>query len=373
MVLVLILVAIGVVLGMSYLSTASLRLDVSRNYTALARARYLAESGVEHALYVVRFTPEQLAGQSLGTFYVDGSPDGYTITAAQDPDVPGRYTLSATAAVGGVRRTSSAVIQRQACPTVDVDHGLLVRAGLAWTPWNLTITGNVHVNGTLINWALVEGDASATSGVIDAAHRISGAIDGDADEVESPTLTVAQYRTYQLGGQTYQAVEYTGTTLDSNNPLNNGGAVTPGNPGGVVYLNPSSGNTVTINNDVSFTGTLLINGHVRLNGRNINLTAVNGFPTIVATGLIRITNNARNVALNGLVSADAGFLAFLDGATPDSSVTVTGGVLSKFVGYWPGLLGNHRLVCDPERAQVYDFSLPPEQRTPLVRVVRWMD
>ncbi|MHC4715673.1 MAG: hypothetical protein ACYS5V_01770, partial [Planctomycetota bacterium] len=105
--LVMILAATGVILGVAYLSVAALKVRVSQNYQLLARARYLAESGLEHARYVLRFTPGQLtgaAGEPLGPFYVDSSSDSYVISCTPDASVPGRYTLTTTAMVGQVKR-----------------------------------------------------------------------------------------------------------------------------------------------------------------------------------------------------------------------------------------------------------------------------
>ena len=58
------------VLGMGYLCSASVRLASSSNYVALARSRAAAESGLEHALYVLCSAPGTAAT------YTQSSPAG---------------------------------------------------------------------------------------------------------------------------------------------------------------------------------------------------------------------------------------------------------------------------------------------------------
>ena len=374
MVLVMILVAAGFILGGAYLSVASVQVQVSQNYQSLARARYIAESGLEHAVYILRFSPEDLEGSDvspLGPFYVDGSSDSYTISAREDSETPGLYTLTARATVGPARRSSSITVCRTDGPKTGMDYGVFIGSEFTWLPMSLTVNGDVHANGQLFNTAFINGDAGATDGLSDPLARITGAVTGDAEEVSVLDIRVNDYLQYTLIGNDYEAVEFNGCDFWSNNPLANGGAVTPDNPGGVVYLNPSVDNTVKLHDNLNFTGTLVINGHVQLQEQNITLTAVDGFPAIVATGAIKVTNSARNVTINGVVAANLGMLAW--GPTDQSSTTINGALVSDMIGYHGVLSGCHVLNYDEDLAALYDFSAEPGSITPEVIVLTWED
>ena len=372
MLLVMILVAVGVILGMSYLATASLDARISHNFHSLARARYLAESGLEHGLYVLRHSPEQFedAGGQIGPFYVEGAVDRYFIVAQPDLAEPGRYTLTSTAYVGDVQRTSSVTVYRAPAAVIDLHHGLLVGGGVVWTPWNLSISGDVHVNGSVFNLAAINGHLTATGVAVDLCGRVSGGADGAQEPVSVPQIRVQDYTSYILFGRGYSAVEFAERDLHPSNPLCRGGAVTPSNPGGVVHLRPPGGE-VGLKNGFQFTGTLIIEGDVRLEGNNVRLTAVEGFPAIVATGSLVVTDSARNVSINGLVVADQGIVP--SGPTFSANTVITGGLISRNTGYDSLLFGDHKLQYDEQLSAIYDFSLPVEQRVPPVEILSWND
>ena len=108
--LVLVVVAAAAILGVSYLSGASMHMIGSTNLASAARARYLAESGLEHSLYVLQTDPGLLqssteAGQ-LGPFYVDGSDDRYTFYAAPGAGTDDIYTIIATGFSKGMKQSA---------------------------------------------------------------------------------------------------------------------------------------------------------------------------------------------------------------------------------------------------------------------------
>ena len=372
MLLVLVLVVAGVILGMSYLSTASLRVRVSHNYQSSARARYLAESGLEHGLYLLRHFLEQFEGATgpLGPFYVEGASDGYFITAQVDAEVREKYTLTSTAYVGDATRTSSVTVYRVPAATIDMKHGLLVGAGGVWTPSSLSMEGDIHVNGDLYNSASVLGRATATGEAIDLTGGVTEGIEGNQEQVSVPLIRIADYANYNLFGRDYTAVEFTGKSLEADSPLANGGAVTADNPGGVVYLKPTGGK-IWLEDGLNFTGTLIIEGDVWLTGPNVILTAVEGFPAIVTTGSVEVRKAAVNVVINGLVAADQGIIP--SGSSTGTSTTINGALISKMTGYGSVLFGNHQLRYEEPRAAVYDFTLPPEERVPSVEILTWND
>jgi len=376
MLLVLILVAVSVILGVSYLSVASLQVEVSQNFERLVQARYLAESGLEHGLYILRFLPERFDEASqhgLGPFYVEGQEHGYYVSASRDPDNPRRYRVQSRAGIGAVERTCSADVYRVSCPTVGLKHGAIVAAGSVWTPWGLNLQGNFHVNGGLTNWAAVGGNASSTGYLWDPCHRITGTITANAPQISLPATTVDQYVKYVLGGLKCKAVKCKDKDIYQDSSLANGAVVTAKNVGGVVYLKPHKSDTVVLHDNLNFVGTFVIKGHIRLEGRNITLTAVDGFPAIVATGSLKVTREAKNVRVNGLVVADQGIVPDDKWSAEGSSVVISGAVTSRMTGFAPNLGGRHQVEYLEHRADIYDFSVPPKQRIPVVKVLAWYD
>lgn len=372
MMMVFILVAIGVVLGIAYLSVASLDLKVSQNFRSLSRARYLAESGVEHALYTLRFFPEDIGSARLGPFYADESSDSYYITAQEVDGEKGIYLVTATATVGEITTTSTVTVKRMLGTSIELKHSLLVEAGMVWLPWGLNVTGDIHVNGTLVNEAAIDGDASATAGISDLWWRITGEVDGDADAVEVPQFRVSDYVSYTIGTSDCTAAEFEESDLCSDDPLANGGAVTAANLAGVVYLKPDDGNSVSLHKNLNFAGTLVIEGDLVLDGKNITLTPMEGFPAVIATGSVIVTDAARKLTINGVVVAQNGITPDAGGTT-SSSTTINGSMICGSGAYDSGLLGNHKVNFNENASQLYNMGESAEERLPTVIMTEWHD
>ena len=107
--LVMMLVAMAVIVGVSYVSTSSVQLLSAANTSSASRAKYLSESGIEHCFYILQSNPSALvepADTTLGPFYADQSGEGYVFRATET-DREGYYLLTAESTVGGVSQTSS--------------------------------------------------------------------------------------------------------------------------------------------------------------------------------------------------------------------------------------------------------------------------
>jgi len=113
--LVLMLVVIASTLGASYLASASVKLAGSVNMANATRAKYLAESGLEHAMYLLRTGPDSLDNSfstPFGPYETDGSADAYIFWAVAAADAQGdHYTLWAQATSGGITQSSSATVE----------------------------------------------------------------------------------------------------------------------------------------------------------------------------------------------------------------------------------------------------------------------
>ena len=369
--LVMILVVSGVVLGFAYLSSASLKVTIANNYCQMSRARYLAESGLEHALFTLRFDPDAIENKLLGPYYADDSSDYYYVYAQKAPESDGLYRLTAIAIVGGVQRSSSMTIYRSPGEQIQVEQGIFVASGAIWLPWGLTLNGDVHVNGALYNMALVNGDATTTGSLSDPWERIDGSTDDDADPVDAPDIQLSDYFSYSVSGENSTATQFENADMTASTELANGGAITETNQAGVVRLDPNVGDTLTLHDNLNFTGTIIVQGDLVLDGSNIELTATDGFPAIIVTGTIYVTDRAQNVTINGLVVANQGIDS--DGWTPNASTTINGAVVSTTVGYNSALSGNHTLNYDADRAAIYNINSEPEDRIPEVTMREWND
>ena len=99
MLLVLATIALASVLGLSYLSVTTVRFAGSANLLRVARSRYLAESGLQHAMHLLRTGSPELSAATvdspLGPFHADGTNDSYVFYRQET--APGEYLVTARA------------------------------------------------------------------------------------------------------------------------------------------------------------------------------------------------------------------------------------------------------------------------------------
>ena len=359
LIMVLFLVAAGTILGYSYLASSTVKVVSSQNLLTAARAQYLAESGLEHALYVLESNPSLLQNslqQPLGPFHVDDTDDGYYFSAVEDIGVPGKYRVFAESQVKGITRRSSFTVYRAAGAEIRVTHGMVIGGAGTSLPMGLTINGNVQNNGSfLLNQAHINGSVNSCGVVWDPFHWITGDVVVGGEPIEVPDIQPDQYQSYTLGGTTYTAIEKTLTDITSSDPVNLGGSITSDNVGGVVSLVPQTGDTITVKSNVDFRGTIVVEGNLRLEGSNVQLRAQPGFPVIVVTGQVLIEKNAQTV-IEGLVVAQGGFSIASKEHGYSSHTTINGGLISHWMGYDPLLLGAHVISYDEDRCTIHDFT-----------------
>ncbi len=113
MLLVLTTIAMATVLGLSYLCVTTVKLAGSANLLHASRSRYLAESGLQHALHLLRTNSPALAGATagspLGPYHADGTDDSYVLYSQQIGPVQYRVTAKGTSR--GLTRTSSVEVR----------------------------------------------------------------------------------------------------------------------------------------------------------------------------------------------------------------------------------------------------------------------
>ena len=103
--IVLILVTIAGTMGISYLSSSSVKVNSSANMATSVRCRYLAAAGIEHALQVLRADASGMPGSSLpaGPFELV-SGDGSYWFGGPATGVSGEALLTARGGIGPITR-----------------------------------------------------------------------------------------------------------------------------------------------------------------------------------------------------------------------------------------------------------------------------
>lgn len=372
LVLVLILVAVAAVLGMSYLQSASVRRMGAENLLHAARSKYLAESGLQHAMYMLQSDLGAMQASSaaspLGPYYVDQAQQApyYFYATAYAGGDPGEYILMAEATSNGVTQRCTAKVRRAAAPERTFDYGVTINAATI-LPASVSIIGSVYVSDSYSNLGTVDGDAFSSATLSDPFLLITGTRLSDvADESIAP-LKASDYEQYELHDEVYQwTVTDPLDRLEATHPVAGGGAVTAGNPGGVVQLVPAGGDSVVLGQDLQFEGTLIIYGNLIVEGTGVYLKAVKGFPAVVVTGNLYVRRDA-SVRIDGFVYTSRGIVH--NGDAGDSYSTINGGVYCGEVGFSADLTGSHQVTEITSRRTIFDFS--ENANLPKVEVLRW--
>lgn len=114
LILVLTMVVVASIMGMSYLSITSVKLAGSTNMIRASQAMYLAESGIHHAIWLLRSDSADLASATeaspLGPFQLDSDGGQYTLYV-ESTGTPLEYTVVSKGTALGITRTSRAVVR----------------------------------------------------------------------------------------------------------------------------------------------------------------------------------------------------------------------------------------------------------------------
>lgn len=114
MMMVLTVVTAACVMGLTYLSIASVKLTCSTNLVRANRAIYLSESGIQHAMWLIRSDGTSLlaasAASPMGPYQVDSDGGYYTMYAVFGGG-SGEYTLVSKGVYDGISRTSTVAVR----------------------------------------------------------------------------------------------------------------------------------------------------------------------------------------------------------------------------------------------------------------------
>jgi len=375
--LVMMLVMVAAILGITYMSTASVKAASSDNLVQASRAKYLAESAVQHGMYMLQKDSTQFTNTSaahpLGPYYADGSTDTYVFWAQKTADT-GTWTVSGRGTCGALAQTSSATVFCGAGVDVMNGQGIYASGSPITVPSGTKVYGNISVKGSIKNTGYIEGNITYSSGTlskVDEGNHVGTVTKVLSTSITPPTILYSDYSsTYKLPGQTCTTTRDRNNYVTSVDSLCKDKAATSSNPGGVVYMDPYFPGGVSIYSYVDFTGTIVVNGDLVLDGANIKLKAKTGFPAIVCTGTIYITQGT-SVDIQGMVVANNGIRQQSTGS--NTKTTITGALLTQARAYDAGLAnGTHELHFNADMCRLYDVKTGKTNAASM-KVLNWSD
>ena len=380
--LVLFVVALVTVTGLAFVAGHALDVGRAENLRDRARAVHLAESGVELAMYYLRYPPESLApGYACPSLSgpIPAGTGGDTISVEITPrdslhhPWTDRFTIRATG------RAVNADREIRGCHTVTAEvvagqryfhfgRALLTDQG-AELPRGLEIHGDLHANGRIMSWARCRGAVSAQRWVWFDDWRGITSVREWTDAARLPAIEPGDYEQYRIDGTTYDAIRWSSRRIDRRDWIVRGGAVRPDNPGGVVVATHRD-RELRLEQDLDFTGTLVVDGDLWIWERGVKITAVEKFPALVVRGNVIVRHQA-DATIEGVVICGGEIRGEWIGA--DTALRITGAVISGKGGFSLLTLWNrsHRVDYDASRARIYDVTISYQGVPEKLTIARW--
>lgn len=416
LVMVVMVVALATVLGYVMLSTATLQHHAGSNQTKLLSADYLAESGLNIAMYYLQYPAQAPALNAAGHWagmngeytLPNGSPASLSVTVTQVMDdtvvpaeaVPWLYEIAASASVGSSTDPSHRVT-RTSGARVFVQTESVMRPGALVVNSTLPLNGPVTVYGDVYAPKTMSMKAAAPAATVYGYGYAPTPFMTSYPTYKQPTKLYApisnptagaaiaptnddvnRYTTYKVDGEPYDADGdddgdgLLGSILSGVLGLITV-APTEENPAGVIYKE----GTYELQDNVTINGTLVVEGNLLVKGANITINPQPGFPALIVTGNLEIYQQGKSLTSNGLTyvggqlrSNNNGLLSIV---TP-STFTVNGQLLIGTTGVSPqpttpimtGYNVKTTLTYNAAKATAPDIS--SEFRTPTgVTIVRW--
>lgn len=347
--LVLAAVALAAVIALAMLSTSALQAQVSSNAQQHASSEYLAESGMQAALYYLQYP--HLRPPAWGT------TPGYYIKATNVsmPDSDGRFDVEVTEtatrdvyllrAVGRAVTGGSPVVltARTKVSRATINAAALFGGNIS-LPLGVTVDGPVQVNGTLGN---------LTGAVL--SLLFPGPLPQSAYKV--PTSATINYYGADQADRKYLMPDGTAGYAQQ---LAGAPAVSPvaaaDNPGRVFFYNNPVSPNLLLTSNVPINGTLVVKGgnlSVRANGIAINPAP--GMPGLIVDGDVNMYQTNKSLDVNGVawIGRHITWTPLL-GTSTGTTLRVNGALLmpAGSVMNAPGLLGGVALRYDATKVDV---------------------
>ena len=389
--LVLAVIALAAVLGYAMLTSATLQNRASANQARLASADYLAESGLNIAMYYLQY-PDRAPGYPSfgGVGYWSGTSGDLTLTSAdngtcnvtvtRDTLDPSTYEI---VSIGKSGRLGETRITRTTGARVYVRTQYLIKHAGAFNA-NTTLFNNLTFQGDV--WSAknfgiktgtsVTGTAYTSSPITSAGFISPTGGWGVPVNTSNPAPTSADlnlYKTYW-----YNDIQYNCQTVPFN-PIGNATLGTSAtNPAGIWYIKPSGLLNISIGT-LTVNGTMVVEGDLKVFGplMTINITPQPGFPALVVTGNLEISQPQNKLTANGVVYV--GGQVKSSGTIPllpinNSTFNVTGALLTGNTTTSPFISGYSVptvIKYDATKAKAPDLALATQRSPKGISILRW--
>jgi cytoskeletal protein CcmA (bactofilin family) len=163
----------------------------------------------------------------------------------------------------------------------NVPAGVTVNGDM-WCDRNLDVYGTVHgdvfANGAIQEFGTIDGKKK--TGVVSSPAGL-------------PSLSVSDYETvYYIGAQSYLVEVIDPNDGEDDLTLGPSGA----NPAGIFYCDDH----LDLNGVTTITGTLVVNGDLRINDKAVTITAVKNFPALLVDNNIEVSGDGAVLNVTGL-------------------------------------------------------------------------
>jgi len=316
------------ILSLGFVSRSDVELACGQNMLFRTQMDYLAESGLEHARGLI-LNPQDIDGFEYWggdtNMQLTLGNDFYEVNVKRD-DASDRcnYIIDCNSyRLDGTERIGLSRLQAE----LRLDPCIAYWVGSNTRVWSsMTINGDVHCGGNLINDGTINGDVFATG-------TISGTnIEGQKKIVTEapvawPNLISTDFGlTYNINSTTYSAE----IVVDANHPA---GLFFPTetNPAGIRYSNSD----VNLPGNVTINGTLVVNGTLRISGMSNRIIAQKNFPALLVTGQV-IMEDGAYLVIQGLSQIGQGIS--IDAGATSATINVLGGMYIALNGITSGLI-----------------------------------
>jgi len=390
--LVVMLLALASTMGYVMLSGVTLQNRSAANQVRLSTADYLAESGLNLAMYYLQhpdlapiLNSSGYWGGTSGDLAISSSiPGTVNVTVTRDATDSWSYEIVCVAKAGTSADTQ---VTRTTGARVYVRNEFSITKAAAFNtdvtvPAYWTVNGDVWTKGKLGIKKTLGAPVPSVTGAAYCKSWNTGlnyltpqggykAVPNADWPGPSGTNDLNLYNTYTIADTSYSCVTLSGTSLSSvtKNP-------TVSNPGGVLYKDASSDGPYVLLDNVQIYGTLVVNGDLEISGANIAIYPKTNFPALIVTGTLQIDQPKCSLTANGVCFV--GKTVKSSGSTPGlptdiSTFTVNGALVVGATSGSP-LASSYNVLTtvtyDPTKAVAPQLS-SVQHAACGVSVVRW--
>jgi hypothetical protein len=315
---VLIIVMAITILSLGFLSRSNVELACGANTILRTQVDYVAESGLEHAKGLILNPQDVISEYWTGAEalqLVMGSNDYYDVNVAKLTECNYQITCEAYRMKAGERIASSALTGE-----LRLDPSIALWAGGAWVSEpQITVGGDVYVDGTLQGEGYINGDAFASSSI--TALYIEGRKSENVTQapVAWPGLDINHFSSTYYYGSTGYPVQVIGPDTYSNCTF---GSVSS-QPPEVFYC----GGDIELAGGVTVNGMLVVQQHLIISDANSGnpniITAGKNYPALLVNGEMLLRSGAA-LQVNGL--AQIANRINLENGAENVDVDIVGGV-----------------------------------------------